>query len=204
LSDYLFTLGIDWGYREHALCLLDAASRKRWRRLFPHSAEGLAELRAWLRKLVPDLSTLAAGIERPDHPVVEELLEAGIACYAINPKQIERFRAFLSVSGAKDDPRDAEVVALALNSSIEAFRKLEAPDELAVALREASRRLDTLNHQLLATTSCSPTPTVSGASFSASPLSSFPSVAVLMTPASGSSSSSVRTTVERPSSARPR
>src|SRR5947207_8800045 len=110
-------------------------------------------MRAWLRKLVPDLSTLAAGIERPDHPVVEGLLEAGIDCFGINPKQIERFRDFLSAGGAKDDPRDAEVVAIALATSPQAFRKLETPDELAIALREASRRHETLNQQLLANAS---------------------------------------------------
>jgi len=153
LSDYLFTLGIDWGYHDHACCLFDVASKRRFRRKFLPSAEGLADMRAWLRKLVPDLSTLAAGIERPDHPVVEGLIEAGIDCFAINPKQIERFRAFLSAGGAKDDPRDAEVIAVALANSPQAFRKLETPDELSIALREASRRLDTLNKQLLANTS---------------------------------------------------
>jgi hypothetical protein len=39
------------------------------------------------------------------------LVERGFQVYAINPKQLDRFRDRYSMSGAKDDRRDAFVLA---------------------------------------------------------------------------------------------
>ena len=49
-------------------------------------------------------------IETPHGPVVEMLLERGFAVFAINPKQIDRFRDRFTIAGAKDDSRDARVL----------------------------------------------------------------------------------------------
>ena len=46
-------------------------------------------------------------IEVPHGPVVETLIERGFNVYAINPKQLDRFRARFTMAGAQDDSQDA-------------------------------------------------------------------------------------------------
>ena len=59
---------------------------------------------------------VGVAIETPRGPVVESLMERGFAVHAINPKQLDRFRDRLSPAGAKDDRRDARVLASALRT----------------------------------------------------------------------------------------
>jgi len=84
-------------------------------------------------------------IEVPHGPIVETLLERGFKVYAINPKQLDRFRDRFSPAGAKDDSRDAKVLADALRTDMRAFRKLELAEAILVELREWSRVADDLS-----------------------------------------------------------
>ena len=52
----------------------------------------------------------------PHGPIVEMLLERGFAVFAINPKQLNRFRDRFTVAGAKDDRRDAHVLGDSLRT----------------------------------------------------------------------------------------
>ena len=52
-------------------------------------------------------ATVAVAIETPHGVLVDALLEHGFAVFAINPKQLDRFRDRFTVAGAKDDRRDA-------------------------------------------------------------------------------------------------
>ena len=55
---------------------------------------GLAELCAWLLSMTgAEPAAIAVAIEVPHGPIVETLLERGFQVYAINPKQLDRFRA---------------------------------------------------------------------------------------------------------------
>jgi transposase len=78
-------------------------------------------------------------IETPHGPIVEALLERGFDVYSINPKQLDRFRDRFTVAGAKDDSRDADVLAESLRTDMRAFRKLSIADPDIVELREWSR-----------------------------------------------------------------
>jgi len=75
----------------------------------------------------------------PRGPVVESLMERGFAVHSINPKQLDRFRDRLSPAGAKDDRRDARVLASALRTDPHCLRRLEPTDPAIVELREWSR-----------------------------------------------------------------
>jgi len=90
---------------------------------------------------------IAVAIERPRGPVVEILLEHGFAVFAINPKQLDRFRDRFSVAGAKDDSRDAHVMADSLRTDQHAFRRLAVDDPLIIQLREWLRIYDELTRQ---------------------------------------------------------
>jgi len=52
---------------------------------------------------------VAVAIEVPRGAIVELLVERGFQVFAINPKQLDRFRDRHTVAGAKDDRRDAFV-----------------------------------------------------------------------------------------------
>src|SRR3546814_12042391 len=82
---------------------------------------------------------VAVAIETPHGPVVESLMARGFRLHAINPKQLDRFRDRFSPAGAKDDRRDAEVLASALRTDPQCLRPLEPLDPPVVELRVWSR-----------------------------------------------------------------
>lgn len=132
--------GVDWGSQSHCVFLSDDEGRKVGKRDFEHSGEGLAEMAAWLVKAsAAEPAQVWVAIEVPHGPVAETLMERGFAVHALNPRQMDRFRDRFSMAGAKDDSRDAEVMASSLRTDPKCFRKLAAADPTLVELREWSR-----------------------------------------------------------------
>lgn len=121
--------------------LTDSDGRKIGERVFRHGGEGLAEMAAWLMATsgAAEASQIKVAIEVPHGPVVETLIERGFKVHAINPKQMDRFRDRFTLAGAKDDSRDAEVMASALRTDRRCFRLLAAADPVVIELREWSR-----------------------------------------------------------------
>ena len=88
-------------------------------------------------------------IETPRGPVVESLMERGFTVHSINPKQLDRFRDRISPAGAKDDRRDARVLASALRTDPHCLRRLEPTDPAIVDLtRERVRLANRMREQL--------------------------------------------------------
>ncbi|MBV8662410.1 MAG: IS110 family transposase [Hyphomicrobiales bacterium] len=133
--------GVDWGSQSHCVFLTDGDGRKIGERIFKHGGEGLAEMAAWLMKAsgAAEPGQIQAAIEIPHGPVVETLIERGFPVHAINPKQMDRFRDRFTMAGAKDDSRDAEVMASCLRTDPRCFRPLIPADPIIVELREWSR-----------------------------------------------------------------
>jgi transposase len=132
--------GVDWASQSHHVWLTDADGRKIGEEVFKHSGEGLAEMAAWLMAASgAAASQIQVAIEVPHGPVVETLLERGFVVHALNPKQMDRFRDRFTVAGAKDDSRDAEVMASSLRTDRRCFRLLAVADPVIVELREWSR-----------------------------------------------------------------
>jgi len=126
MTEQQWYAGVDWASESHHVFLSDGTGRKIGEKIFKHSGEGLAEMAAWLlavsRAASPDQIHIA--IEVPHGPVVETLIERGFNVHAINPKQMDRFRDRFTLAGAKDDSRDAEVMASALRTDPQCFRVL--------------------------------------------------------------------------------
>ena len=140
-------VGVDWASQNHHAVVVDATGRKLDERSFRHGGEDLAALATWILTLTevePDAVEVA--IEAPHGPVVETLMARGFRVHAINPKQLDRFRDRFSPAGAKDDSRDAQVLADALRTDPRCFRRLQPLDPRVVELREGSRLLDDLRH----------------------------------------------------------
>src|SRR5438445_12991823 len=146
---YEWFVGIDWGSQQHQVCVLDRDRRRVGERAVDHDGASLARLADWLWTMsVGQPQRVAVAIEVPRGAIVEGLLERGFHVFAINPKQLDRFRDRHSVAGAKDERRDSFVAADALRTDRGAFRRLHPEDPLLLQLRELSRLHDELVQEL--------------------------------------------------------
>jgi len=144
-NSFSYFAGIDWGAVKHRVCLMNHAGQILAERWIEHSGASLAELVAWLGQQTSDSpSSLAAAIEIPRGAIVETLLEHGFSVFSINPKQLDRFRDRYSPAGAKDDRRDAFVLADSLRTDMHCFRPVRLDDPALIRLRELSRLDDEL------------------------------------------------------------
>jgi transposase len=147
-SDFQYFAGIDWGSEKHRVCLINEAGGIIAERWAEHSGSSLAELVDWLRQQTrASPSLLAAAIEIPRGAIVETLLEHGFAVFSINPKQLDRFRDRYSPAGAKDDRRDAFVLADSLRTDMHCFHAVRLDPPAMIRLRELSRLEDELGEE---------------------------------------------------------
>lgn len=142
-------VGIDWASQAHEVRILDREGRVVEEREVPHTAMALqAFVDALLERAQGDPAQVAIGIEAPRGALVDLCVERGFAVYAINPKQLDRFRDRFTAAGAKDDSRDALVIGDSLRTDPQAFRRVRLDDPLVIQLREWSRADEDLGEQL--------------------------------------------------------
>ena len=79
--------------------------------------------------------------------VVEALLAKALPVCSINPKLLDRLRDRFSPAGAKDDRRDAFVLASCVESDAHAFRRIEPGNEENLRLQAATRLRGDLKSQ---------------------------------------------------------
>lgn len=139
-QDYRLLVGIDWATEAHQVCVMDGERRVVEERSIEHSGAALAELAQRLTRLADgDPARVAVAIEIPRGAIVETLIERGFHVFALNPKQLDRFRDRHTVAGAKDDRRDAFVLADSLRTDRPLFRRLRVDDPLVIQIRELAR-----------------------------------------------------------------
>ena len=151
MSKTLRRVGIDWGSESHQVCRLDGEEEPK-QRSFPHTGEGLKALVDFVVEGGIDPEQIAIAIEVNHGAVVETLLTMGLRVYAINPKLLDRLRDRFSLAGAKDDRRDAFVLASCVESDAHAFRKIEPGNEENSRLRAATRLREELKSEHRANT----------------------------------------------------
>lgn len=141
-------IGVDWASETHLVRVSDAWGSKLGERAFKHGGAGLTEMADWILGLTGTApGEVDVAIEVPHGPVVESLIERGFRVHAINPKQLDRFRDRFSPAGAKDDSRDAAVLADALRTDPHCFRPLASVDPIVIELREWSRIAEDLTQE---------------------------------------------------------
>lgn len=139
-SEFDWFLGVDWGSEAHVLCLLDATGRVQATRPVAHTAVDLHSAVHWTREQTgAPPAQIAVAIETPRGALVDTLIEHGFPVFAVNPKQLDRFRDRFTVAGAKDDDRDAQVLGDALRTDRRAFRQVRPDDPTVIQLREVTR-----------------------------------------------------------------
>jgi transposase len=126
--------GIDWASTDHAVCIIDADGAVLWRHTVAHSRAGLARLVSRLT----ELSVVRIGIERPDGPVVEALLDAGLRIAVVPPRQVKNLRSRYRGAG-KDDRFDAYLLADAMRTDGHRFPDLTRDGAQTTGLRALVR-----------------------------------------------------------------
>ena len=148
MSTEQWYVGVDWATRQHQICVLDGDGKVVGERQVAHSGAGIGDLCKWLDELSGGhRASVHAAIEMPHGAVVEALLERGVQVYSINPKQLDRFRDRFTAAGAKDDRRDARVLADSLRTDRRSFRHLQVESAEQIELREWSRMRDELQQE---------------------------------------------------------
>jgi transposase len=145
VEQFEWFLGIDWGSERHAIGLLDATGRICGTRTVAPTAVAVDAALHWVQEqagAAPGM--IAVGIETPRGVLVDTVVEHGFPVFAVNPKQLDRFRDRFTAAGAKDDDRDAHVLADALRTDRRAFRRVHPDDPLIIQLREVTRRREDL------------------------------------------------------------
>jgi transposase len=141
------TSGIDWARDDHAVSVVDHRGREVARCAVDHTAAGLRDLVGFLAR--HGVSEVA--IERPDGPVVDTLLTAGLTVVVISPNQVKNLRGRYGSAGNKDDRFDAYVLADTLRTDRARLRPLVPDTEATIALRRACRaRKDLVKHRVAA------------------------------------------------------
>jgi len=151
MSKSLRRVGIDWGSESHQVCRVDGEEEPK-QRSFPHTGGGLRALVDFVVEGGIDREQIVIAIEVNHGAVVEALLTMGLRVYSINPKLLDRLRDRFSLAGAKDDRRDAFVLASCVESDAQAFRKIEPGNEENARLRAATRLREELKSELRANT----------------------------------------------------
>ena len=152
-DEFRWFVGIDWGTAEHVVTVGDATGRVVEERPIKHTGAGLEQLLDWLTEVsAGQLAQMAVAIEIPRGAVVELLLERGAAVFAVNPKQLDRFRDRFSVAGAKDDHLDAQVLRSAVRTDRALFRRLALDEPLVIRVRELTRASEVLQGEFQALT----------------------------------------------------
>jgi transposase len=127
--------GVDWATDAHAVCVVDDRGEVIVEFDVTHSAEGLAEL----CRRVENAGAQRVAIERPDGPVVDALLAAGLEVVVVSSRSVKALRERYGTSGNKSDRTDAYVLADCLRTDGHRWRSLEPDSPATVTLRSHVR-----------------------------------------------------------------
>jgi len=137
--------GVDWAKDDHAVCVVGPEGEALQRFMIKHDRAGLKDMvRRLLRAGVDEV-----GLERPDGPIVDALLQAGLTVLVIPPGQVKNLRSRYGSAGNKDDRFDAYVLADVVRTDRRRLRPLELDTAATTALRTTVRaRRDMVIHRV--------------------------------------------------------
>ena len=127
--------GIDWASKTHAVCVVDDHGRIRARFQVPNTGKGFGGL---VRRLVK-LGVTGVAIERPDGPLVQALLDAGLRVIVVTPRQVKALRSRYAAAGAKSDAADALLLADVLRTDGHRLQPLTPDSDATQVLRALTR-----------------------------------------------------------------
>jgi len=130
LSQYTAVIGIDWADKKHDVCVQDMATGRRRASQVRHRAEDLDE---WARSLQRRYGgPIAVAVELSKGPIINVLQKYDFfVIFPIEPAGLASYRKTFTLSGAKDDPTDAEFALKLLLTHAEHFKPLQ-PQSVAM------------------------------------------------------------------------
>lgn len=126
---------VDWALQSHTACIVDGSGLIVDQFTTRHTAAGLTTL--VLRFQCERVCRVA--IERPDGPVVEALMAAGLEVVVVSGRTMKSLRTRYGQAGNKADRSDAYVLADCLRTDGHRWPAVQAATHATVALRAAVR-----------------------------------------------------------------
>ena len=150
-QSYAAFVGIDWADQKHDVCLKAAESDGHEHSVIEHRPEAIERWAHGLRERFAG-RPIAVCLEIARGPLVSALQRyAFLVLFPVNPSTLANYRSTFCVSGAKDDPTDAELALelllrhpeklCALRAQSAAMRKLEKLVEQRRTLVDDVRRV---------------------------------------------------------------
>jgi hypothetical protein len=140
-------VGDDWAEDHHDVELQDEAGRRLARARLAEGVAGVTRLHELIgARLGEDAGPgeVAIGIETDRGPWVQALIAAGYRVFAVNPRQVARYRERHSTSGAKSDAGDAHTLADMVRTDGHQLRQVAGDSEQAQAVKVVARAHQTL------------------------------------------------------------
>ena len=123
--------GLDWASQNHSVVVVDPQGKVLEDFEIAHSALGWKKF----RERIKAYGSIPFAIETTQGAAVEQLLEAGMQVYPLNPKSAQAYRQRKAPSGVKDDQLDAWSFADALRVDGQNWKPLRREDPLIKELR---------------------------------------------------------------------
>jgi transposase len=140
-------VGDDWAEDHHDVELQDETGGRLARARLPEGIAGVARLHELIGEYLGEdgePEQVALGIETDRGPWVTALIAAGYTVYAVNPRQVARYRERHGTSGAKSDAGDAHTLADMVRTDRHQLRPVAGDSEQAQAVKVVARAHQTL------------------------------------------------------------
>ncbi|WBP91745.1 IS110 family RNA-guided transposase [Kitasatospora cathayae] len=143
----MLLIGDDWAEDHHDVEIQDESGRRLAAARLPEGVEGIAKLHELLARHGGenlDAARVVVGIETDRGSCVQALIASGYQVYAINPRQVARFKERYATSGAKSDKGDAHALADMVRIDRDQLRPIAGDSGQAQAVKVVARAHQTL------------------------------------------------------------
>lgn len=142
-------LGIDWSERKHDVCFMNEAGAVIQQLTIAHSAEGFMKLDTARKGMGLAPSEVAIGLETAHTLLIDFLLECAYPqIYVLPPHQVKGNTGRYAQSGAKDDRRDAWVIADMLRTDRSRWHAWQMDSRLTRQIQVQLRQVIYLEHMI--------------------------------------------------------
>ena len=138
----MWFVGDDWAEDHHDVEVQDGTGRRLARARLPDGVAGIARLHELIAGVVAEEAEpgqVSIGIETDRGPWVAALVAAGYRVFAINPRQVARYRERHGTSGAKSDAADAHTLADMVRTDAHQLRPVAGDSALAEGVKVLTR-----------------------------------------------------------------
>jgi len=135
-------VGNDWAEDHHDVEVQDETGRRLGKARLPEGVAGIARLHELIGGFTTEdmaAEQVLVGIETDRGPWVAALVAAGYTVFAINPRQVARYRERHGTSGAKSDAGDAHVLADMVRTDAHQLRAVAGDSALVEGVKLVAR-----------------------------------------------------------------